>query len=119
MEHEIQVADYHRNGVGGAPFYVGLVKSDGEQYLVIDMRPEEGADGEVAVLNMAQLRAGNIGMYPVCTPDGVEIEGQGGAAYRGDHWIDAADMMREWVSASMDRRLAMAAAARASRELTS
>lgn len=112
MDHQILVADYHRNGVGGAGFYVAIVKSDGEQYLCIDFAGDkENRDfdpGRFAVLRLDLLRSGNIGMHSIVDPDsGAVIEGQGGNAWRGaDHWgCDLRKPIRDWVHRSYDAKL--------------
>lgn len=114
MEHEVLTADYHRNGVGGAGFYVGIVKSDGEQYLCVDFtgHPEDGEDydpGRFAVLRMDLLRAGNIAMHQLTDPDtGQVIEGTGGNAWRGaDHWGEPVSaLIRDWNARSTEATLA-------------
>lgn len=72
-------ADYHRNGVGGVGFFVGLVDDpDGGRMLIITFG---GDDDEMytAALNVDQAAAGNIFMFPT---DGVG----GGNAWRGDRY---------------------------------
>lgn len=121
--HEILVADYHRNGVGGAGFYVAIVNTINEegtrQYLCVDFigHPEDDSfdTGRFAVLEMSELCKGNIGMHPIDHPEGFQIEGQGGNAWRGaDHWgTDLHERIRDWVSKSSDASMARFAAERA------
>jgi hypothetical protein len=96
-EHRIITADYHRNGVGGAGFYVAIVETTDHKapatsgrYLCVDFTGEgEDSDpGRFAVLRMDKLCDGNIGMHPITDPDhDVVIEGTGGNAWRGaDRW---------------------------------
>jgi len=83
---DILAADYHRNGVGGAGFYVALVQDQGRRMLVVHF-PSEDEDGEVghggytAVLDTLKLAAGNIYMHP--RPD---VPGSGDNAWRGDQY---------------------------------
>lgn len=123
QRHNIVVADYHRNGIGGAGFYVAIVDTteDGEtnRYLCVDFSGHEDDDpgqfdpGRFAVLRMDQLCRGNIGMHPITHPESGElIEGTGGAAYRGaDYWgMSLRKPIREWVSASVKAAMAKWAA---------
>ena len=121
MRHEIITAAYHRNGVGGAGFYVAIVRTDGlddhsgEQFLCIDFTGDRndsdsaGYDpGMFAVLNLGMLCNGNIGMSPIRNPDtGVVIEGTGGNAWRGaDRWgHDLHVPIRDWVRRSGEQAM--------------
>lgn len=119
MTHKILAADYHRNGVGGAGFYVAIVETTGatdqpERFLCIDFSgdaddPDNYDPGRFAVLRVADVAQGNIGMYPITHPDtGQVIEGTGDAAWRGaDHWGDQLrPAIRSWFRRSMDIVLA-------------
>ena len=81
---EIEAVDWHRNGVAGSGFYVGIVKDPIEgRMLVIDFGSDdpEANDYEtcVAVLNLDEAARGNIFMH--ARP---EVENSGGNAWRGD-----------------------------------
>ena len=115
MAHTILVADYHRNGIGGAGFYVAIVETTepGEpvqRYLCVDFSgdpsdPDNYDPGRFAVLRVDQVAAGNVGMHPITHPEsGQVIEGTGGAAYRGaDSWGNALrGEIRAWVRRSAD-----------------
>jgi hypothetical protein len=123
MTHRILAADYHRNGIGGAGFYVAIVETTDDEgtrrFLCVDFSgepdpdyPESHDPGRFAVLRVDQVAAGNIGMFPLTHPDsGQLIEGTGGAAYRGaDYWgNDLRAAIRDWRdrsfnAAMMDRR---------------
>lgn len=71
-------AAFHRNGMGGISFYVGLVEHKGERLLVITF---EGDPQHTAVIDPAQAAAGNIYMHPVAG-----IPNSGDNAYRGEHF---------------------------------
>lgn len=78
-EIEILGADYHRNGVGGAGFYVGLIQEGDSRKLVVAFDDQSEC---VAVLDIDLAAAGNIYMHPVA-----EVPGSGGNAWRGaDHY---------------------------------
>jgi hypothetical protein len=111
--HHVVSADYHRNGVGGAGFYVALVDStegkETDRYLVTTF-PEYQEDGEemaysekCSVVRVDQLAAGNIGMFPVTDPTTGEVQGGTGcAAYRGaDYWgLPLLPVIKAWIDAS-------------------
>lgn len=78
---EILEADYHRNGVSGEGFYVGILKEGDTRKLVICFDAPE----TTAVLDLDKAASGNIYMYP---PAGREQEGLGGNAWRGDLYSD-------------------------------
>lgn len=78
----VEHADYHRNGVGGVGFHVGIVRGiedDSEsRFLVITFQGEDGSDSEyTAALNLDEAWAGNIYMHPHADQPGMN-------AWRGD-----------------------------------
>ena len=88
-------ADHHRNGVAGEGFYVGII-SEGRgsartRKLVICFPEYDDDDCEtlaawqtrVAVLDLDMAAEGNIYMHPT-------KRHEGGNAWRGDHYGDAA-----------------------------
>ena len=90
---KIIAADYHRNGISGTGFYVGLVEEKGRRMLVITFNGEPEC---TAVLDVDQAAAGNIYMHPA--------EGQpGGNAWRGDHYADLAPELAQVVTARFDK----------------
>lgn len=106
--HRIITADFHRNGVWGAPFYVAIVETADEEgshrYLCVDLSGDPENPGfdpaRFAVLRLDQIAAGNIAMHPLVDPVTEQIiEGTGGAAYHGaDEWGDLLRWpIREWV----------------------
>lgn len=115
MSHRILTADYHRNGVGGAGFYVAIVQtsdsadSEAGRYLVTWFPEYDEPSGAIdyakqsrmAVVNLTMAHKGNIGMHPITDPNGVLQEGTGGNAWRGsDRWGHAGELYRlihEWV----------------------
>lgn len=77
----ILAADYHRNGVSGRGFYVGIIRDeDGSRKLIIDF---PGNECRTAVLDLDKAAEGNIFTHPT---DGHP----GGNAWRGDHYTGAA-----------------------------
>ena len=74
----VEGVDYHRNGVGGEPFYVVAFRwaeQDGEPRAMLGIVFE--ARNHVAVLDREQARLGNIFMHP-------NDQHAGGNAWRGD-----------------------------------
>lgn len=116
--HRILAADYHRNGIGGAGFYVAIVETTDEdgtdRFLCVDFsgdadNPDDYDPGRFAVLRVSDVAAGNIGMYPLTHPEsGQIIEGTGNAAYRGaDRWGNTLRQhIRDWVRRSTDLTIA-------------
>lgn len=99
MRHKILTAAYHRNGVGGAGFFVAIVETHGSdcdgRYLVtwFPRYDDEGnrsplrEQDQMAVVNLDMAHRGNIGMHRITDPNGVIQEGTGGNAWRGsDNW---------------------------------
>jgi hypothetical protein len=84
--------DYHRNGVSGDPFVVGLYDDPGGGRKLIIYFP--GGDCSVAVLDVDEAVRGNVYMHPV-QKDGQRVDGTGGNAWRGDHYADVAEAMRQ------------------------
>lgn len=115
MRHKILTADYHRNGVGSAGFYVAIVETtdtgaDSNRFLVTwfpeysseeDESIDFSAQTQMSVVNLDLARDGNIGMHPITDPGGIVQEGTGGNAWRGsDNWSHDGDLYRriyEWV----------------------
>ncbi len=99
---EILEADYHRNGVGGEGFYVGLIRDEGRRMLVTWF-PEYEDDGNtltpfqtrIAVVDVDAAATGNIYMYR-------RGDQPGGNAWRGDHYGTAARKIRDTVHARWD-----------------
>lgn len=96
MKSLVLQADYHRNGVSGEGFYVGIVADDEGDKLLIHF-PEYDKGGElarfqsrIAVLDLAQAAEGNIYMHPVG-------DQPGGNAWRGDHYVHHAEAVRDAV----------------------
>lgn len=81
---EVEAVDYHRNGIAGQGFTVGIINDPIEgRMLVIDFGSSDPEANQhsacVAVLNLDMAAAGNIFMH--ARP---EIENSGGNAWRGD-----------------------------------
>lgn len=106
MNFTIQAADYHRNGISGKGFYVGLITDhdNDDRTMLVTWFPNYLRDGEtlvrggqtkIAVVDVALAAAGNIYMHP--TGDQA-----GGNAWRGDHYIEAALAIRDAVNARYD-----------------
>lgn len=87
-------ADYHRNGVGGEGFYVGVIQDHEQGRMLLTYFPEEGArwQSRIAVVNLDTAATGNIYMHP-------HGDHEGGNAWRGDHYQEAAEMVRAAVEA--------------------
>lgn len=93
MAREITAADFHRNGISGDGFYVGIfTDDDGSRKLVVSF-PDIGQCA-VAVLDLDEAAKGNIYMHPHHDKDGT-----GGNAWRGDNYQDVADKLPLVVSA--------------------
>jgi hypothetical protein len=74
----IEALDYHRNGVGGRGFYVGIFKTvKGERYLAIRTNDADGVG--CFVLDLDKAHAGNIAF--------------GSNSWRGDVFIDEASRL--------------------------
>ena len=71
----VLAADYHRNGVGGVGFYVGIVNDEGRRMLIVSF--DDDSDCYTAALDVDQAAAGNIYMFP-------HDDQPGGNAWRGD-----------------------------------
>jgi hypothetical protein len=109
MGYSIDAVDFHRNGVGGDGFYVGIITEPDEndrrrksRKLVIAF-PEIGQCA-VAVLDLDKAAAGNIHMHPRLVnksdPDPREWEWDdsvGGNAWRGDHYAWALEAFPRWL----------------------
>ena len=83
MKREVIKLDYHRNGVGGLGFYVGIIKNDdGSRKVAIRFPDIDKKIGNVvcAILDIDLLNENIIGMF----------EGRGNA-WRGDHYADIMD----------------------------
>jgi hypothetical protein len=80
MTIQVEGVAYHRNGVGGAGFYVVAFRwaeTDDEPRPMIGILFEGAC--RVAVMDREQARIGNIFMHPTDQHDG-------GNAWRGDHF---------------------------------
>lgn len=116
--HTVVQASYHRNGVGGAGFYVALIdtlhKDEGEQprrYL-LTWFPTYDAEGEtllryqdhVAVVAVDEVAKDNVAMHPLTDPVTKQpIEGTGGNAWRGaDNWGLVLPLVEQWASDAGD-----------------
>lgn len=107
-------ADYHRNGIGGAGFYVALLfdHTTSRRMLLTwfpeyrDPHPETGAErlarrqDYVSVIDVDQAAEGNIYMHPG--------NGQpGGNAWRGaDYYADVLPLIEDAVDDLRNRQLA-------------
>ena len=83
MKREVIKLDYHRNGVCGLGFYVGIIKDeDGSRKVAIRFPDIDQKIGNIicAVLDIDLLNKNIIGMF----------EGKGNA-WRGDHYSDVMD----------------------------
>lgn len=87
-----EAVDYHRNGISGDGFYVGIYRDKDGSRKLITYFPDLGQCA-VAVLDLDMAAAGNVYMHP---QDGVP--GTGGNAWRGDHYHEAAEDMVRLVS---------------------
>jgi hypothetical protein len=80
---ELLSLDYHRNGVGGLPFWVALVKEteDGEERIMLVIRNKEADKDTGAVvcfaLDVKKLTEGDIRFYH--------------NSWRGDHYAEFMD----------------------------
>jgi hypothetical protein len=97
---KVLAADFHRNGVGGEPFFVAIVDDpENGRMLVVDFGTdaEDWNDnnwGHVAVLDLDKATEGNIYMFPT--------DGQpGGNAWRGDR---LGSMYRPLIKAAWKKR---------------
>lgn len=128
--HTVVQASYHRNGVGGAGFYVALIDTlhQGEEqprrFLLTwfpsyddEGEPSEGYQEHVAVVAVDQVALGNVAMHPVTDPVTKEpVEGTGGNAWRGaDNWALVLPLVKQWASDSHDASMARWAAERNAR----
>lgn len=107
MNFTILSADYHRNGISGEPFYVGIIADhdNDDRRMLVTWFPElSGNARHVAVLDLDLAATGNVYMHP--DPDQPH---SGGNAWRGDHFEEAARALPAFVSArfqaAMDRSL--------------
>jgi len=73
----VEAADHHRNGVGGAGFFVAIVNDEETGRMLVINFPDE--HGTTAVLNLDEAHKGNIYMHPEPGKPGT-----GGNAWRGD-----------------------------------
>jgi hypothetical protein len=91
-KENVLAVDYHRNGVGGEGFYVGIIADQEEpggpvsRKLVVAFDMPECA---VAVLDLKEAYHGNIFMHPQPA-----IPGSGGNAWRGDHYAGYLEVFR-------------------------
>jgi hypothetical protein len=91
-------ADRHRNGISGDTFYVGIILDtntleDGSEVEVkrlVVYFPQ--GDCSVAVLNVEDIAKGNIWMFPDSSRPGT-----GFAAFRGDHFLLWAELIKSLV----------------------
>ena len=97
---EILAADYHRNGIAGEGFYVGIIRDDDLSRKLVITFPDEDGGIYTAVLDLDEAHRGNIYMHP--DPDTPET---GHNAWRGDHYHDLQDQFRQVVSDRSDRRM--------------
>jgi hypothetical protein len=94
-------ADYHRNGVCGNGFYVGIVESPtssttGRRMLVISFTDSDSAS--TAVFDLDELSDGNVYMHSHINEDLQVVEGTGGNAWRGaDSFQDAVKAIEDQV----------------------
>ena len=113
---KIQEVDYHRNGVGGAGFFVALFtdkKEPGRQFIGIsfDSTDPECRNPEfVAVLDLNEAVKGNIYMHP-------HEQHEGGNAWRGaDHYGPTMQEAAAILDARYEERLEAYARERRERE---
>lgn len=88
---DIVAADYHRNGMGGEGFFVGLCLWDGRK-MMLTYFPEH-PDVAVAVIDVGMAANESHNIYMHRQSDGPEDLGTGGNAWRGDHWEHVAQEM--------------------------
>lgn len=84
---KILAADYHRNGVSGAPFYTGIVQDADGSLKSVTVFPDYDDDGEAVVnegLANPRIAVLDIGLLAEGT---VEF---GTNSWRGDHYADEA-----------------------------
>lgn len=101
MRFTVLHADYHRNGICGAGFFVGLIRDeDNGRNMLVTWFPQYEDDGDtltefqeyVSVIDPAEAVKGNVYMHPT--------GGQpGGNAWRGDHYTGAARALMDTVRA--------------------
>lgn len=77
QDFTVEAADYHRNGIAGAGFFVGIVNDEETGRMLVINFPDEY--GTTAVLNLDEAQKGNIYMHP---EEGKP--GTGNNAWRGD-----------------------------------
>lgn len=86
---QILEADFHRNGVGGAPFHVAIVRDPlpgvTGDFLCVTFDDNAGGLPAFAALRVSDITEGNIYMHP--QPDRPASTGH--AAWRGDQFARA------------------------------
>lgn len=106
-------ADYHRNGIAGEPFYIGIIEDEGRRMLITYFPPPDPAPRwhcpRIAVVDLDLAATGNIYMHP-------EGDRDGGNAWRGDHYQPHADAIVAHVTQRTDALLAELAREHAERE---
>lgn len=109
--HAVVQASYHRNGIGGAGFYVALIDSlldnaTEPRRFLLTWFPTHDYEGErttgyqenVAVVAVDEVAKGNIAMHPLVAKDGTLISGTGGNAWRGaDEWQSVLPEIEAWI----------------------
>ena len=89
----VNSAAYHRNGISGEGFYVGLVVRDDNRFLVTwfpeydddDMQVESRIQSRIAVVDVNLAAAGDIAF--------------GSNSWRAEHFVDAARAIRDAANA--------------------
>jgi uncharacterized protein YxjI len=82
-------ADYHRNGVSGDGFYIGIVEEtlDGAtSRKLVTYFPEVGQCA-ISVVELDKAAEGNIYMHPTNSQPG-------GNAWRGDYYLEHAEAIK-------------------------
>jgi len=107
MSFTVLSAAYHRNGVFGTGFFVGLIHDhEVDRKLLITWFPDYSDPGNevlatsqtrIAVIDPAEAAGGNVHMHPQ--------DGRPGNAWRGDLYGDAARAIRTEVHRHHDQLL--------------
>lgn len=93
MSQKLKICDYHRNGVSGRSFKVGIVneQADGQQRRMLVIRPYDADDKdgvECYVFDLDKLAQGEIRFFH--------------NSWRGDHYHEQFDYQWESVKAAQD-----------------